>query len=55
MDYKIQEENDKHLAEIGAIFYSLGIDTIEKAIKLRDHLTNCSGGKGCIESLLNEE
>jgi hypothetical protein len=49
------ENQDKHLAEIGAIFYSIGINSIERAVKLRDHFENCAGGKECLEKLLNEK
>lgn len=50
-----QVDKDKKILEIGVIFYSIGIDSIEKAIKLRDHLQDCSGGKDCIKKLLNEQ
>jgi hypothetical protein len=55
MDSEINEVKDKRLIEIGAIFYNLGIDSIERAIKLRDHFENCEGGKECLLKLLNEE
>lgn len=55
MDNEVIINQDKRLMEIGAIFYNMGITTIEKAIKLRDHLANCSGGKHCLEKLLKEE
>lgn len=55
MTNDIEVEQDKHLLEIGAIFYNIGINSIERAIKLRDHFENCQGGKACIEKLLKEE
>lgn len=55
MTNDIEVEQDKRLLEIGAIFYNIGINSIERAIKLRDHFESCQGGKDCIEKLLNEE
>jgi DeoR/GlpR family transcriptional regulator of sugar metabolism len=45
----------KRLIEIGSIFDDMGITTLELAEQLRDHLQNCTGGKGCIEALLNKD
>ena len=47
--------NDRRLIEIGSIFDSMGVTTLELAEYLRDHLQNCSGGKACIETLLNKD
>jgi hypothetical protein len=46
--------NTKRLIEIGSIFDSMGVTTLELAEHLRDHLQNCPGGTACIESLLNK-
>ena len=46
--------NDRRLIEIGSIFDSMGVTTLELAEYLRDHLQNCPGGKACIETLLNK-
>jgi hypothetical protein len=57
MTYQIEEnicDNTRRLIEIGSIFDSMGVTTIEFAEHLRDHLQNCPGGKDCIESLLNK-
>lgn len=40
------------LKEIGAVFHGIGITTVELAVALRDHLTACSGGKACLEKLI---
>ena len=39
------------LVEIGSIFSEMGIDTIERAQKVREHIENCSGGMNCIKEL----
>ena len=46
--------NTQRLIEIGSIFDSMGVNTLELAQYLRDHLQNCAGGKACIEALLNK-
>ncbi|MEG1256719.1 hypothetical protein [Clostridium sp.] len=55
MDYQNKENlnaNAIRLIEIGSIFDSIGVTTVELAQHLRDHLQNCPGGKDCIETLL---
>lgn len=47
--------NTRRLVEIGSIFDSMGVTTLELAEYLRDHLQNCPGGKDCIETLLNKD
>jgi hypothetical protein len=57
MTYQYEENisaNTKRLIEIGSVFDSMGVTTLELAEYLRDHLQNCPGGKGCIESLLTK-
>jgi hypothetical protein len=57
MECKSEENisaNTKRLVEIGAIFHSMGVTTVELAEYLRDHLQACPGGKGCIDALLNK-
>lgn len=57
MTYENEENisaNTSRLIEIGSIFDSMGVTTLELAEHLRDHLQNCPGGKGCIEALLNK-
>jgi hypothetical protein len=57
MTYQNEENisaNTRRLVEIGSIFDSMGVTTLELAEYLRDHLQNCPGGKGCIETLLNK-
>lgn len=52
MDNKIESERTQRLIEIGSIFESMGINTVEIAEKIKDHIENCPGGKSCIEKLL---
>ena len=57
MTYENEEStiaNTKRLIEIGSIFDSMGVTTLELAENLKDHLQNCAGGKACIETLLNK-
>ena len=57
MSYENEETisaNTQRLIEIGSIFDSMGVNTLELAECLRDHLQNCAGGKACIEALLNK-
>lgn len=39
------------LVEIGSIFSEMGIDTIERAQKVREHIESCSGGMNYIKEL----
>jgi hypothetical protein len=58
MTYENEETinaNNRRLIEIGSIFDSMGVTTLELAEYLRNHLQNCPGGKGCIETLLNKD
>jgi hypothetical protein len=52
MDNKIEKERIDRLIQIGSIFESMGINTVEIAEKIKDHIENCPGGKSCIEKLL---
>ena len=57
MTYENEEStiaNTKRLIEIGIIFDSMGVTTLELAENVKEHLQNCPGGKACIESLLNK-
>ena len=57
MTYENEEStsaNAKRLIEIGSIFDSMGVNTLELAECLRSHLQNCAGGKACIDTLLNK-
>lgn len=47
-------DNSRRLIEIGAIFDSIGVTTLELAEHLKEHLQNCPGGKTCLENLLNK-
>ena len=40
-------------AQIGKILGSIGINTVENAERLKEHLTECPGGMKCIEKLLS--
>jgi hypothetical protein len=52
MDYRIEDERTERLIQIGSIFESIGITTVEIAEKIKDHIENCPGGKSCIEKLI---
>lgn len=52
MDYRIEDERTQRLIEIGSIFESMGINTVEIAEKIKNHIENCPGGKSCIENLI---
>ena len=57
MTYQNEENisaNNKRLIEIGSIFDSMGVTTLELAENLKAHLQNCSGGRDCIEALLSK-
>ena len=58
MSYESEETisvTNRRLIEIGSIFDSMGVNTLELAESLRAHLQSCPGGKGCVESLLNKD
>jgi hypothetical protein len=54
VDKNVEQTSDKiqRLIEIGAIFESMGINTVEDAMKLKEHLEGCPGGKKCIENIV---
>lgn len=54
MDYRIEDEKTERLIQIGSIFESIGITTVEIAEKIKDHIENCPGGKSCIEKLITK-
>jgi hypothetical protein len=51
MDSKEMER----LAQIGLVMDSVGINTVELAEKLKDHVAGCPGGQRCIADLLSGE
>lgn len=52
MDNKIEDERIKRLIQIGSVFESIGITSVELAEKIKSHIESCPGGKSCIEKLL---
>lgn len=54
MDHKFTDEKTERLIKIGAIFDAIGINTVELAESIKDHIENCPGGKQCIEKLIKE-
>jgi hypothetical protein len=43
------------LEQIGAIVSSIGINTVELAERLKEHIINCPAGLQCIAQLLKED
>lgn len=54
MDYNIEDEKAKLLLEIGAIFESMGVNSVELAESIKEHIQNCPGGKACLEKLISK-
>ncbi|MCT8975232.1 hypothetical protein N4T77_01330 [Clostridium sp. CX1] len=54
MDYNIEDEKVKRLIEIGSIFESMGVDSVELAESIKEHIQNCPGGKACLEKLVSK-
>ena len=54
MDQRIEDERVKRLIEIGTIFESIGIDSVELAERIKEHIENCPGGKACLENLMSK-
>lgn len=52
MDCKIEDERIKRLIKIGKVFESIGVDSVELAESIKEHIENCSGGKACLEKLI---
>jgi hypothetical protein len=55
MDYRNDEHQDeriKRLVEIGAIFDAMGVNNVEIAKKLKEHLENCPGGRECVNKVV---
>ena len=49
------DEKTARLIQIGSIMDSLGVNTVELAQKLKEHIEGCPGGRGCLEKLLAED
>jgi hypothetical protein len=47
-------EKTQRLIEIGSIFESMGINTVETAMKLKEHLEGCPGGQKCIVNIISK-
>lgn len=54
MNYKMEDERIERLVQIGSIFDSIGVSTVEIAEKIKEHIEGCPGGKACIEKILSE-
>lgn len=54
MEHKTQSENIERLTQIGAIFDSIGISTVELAQKLKEHLEGCPGGVSCLQNIIKD-
>ena len=54
MNHRLEEERIERLIQIGSIFDNIGINTVEIAEKIKDHIENCPGGKACIEKLITK-
>ena len=54
MNHRLEEERIERLIKIGSIFDNIGINTVEIAERIKDHIENCPGGKACIEKLITE-
>jgi len=44
----------KRLIRIGIIFESIGINSVELAESVKEHIENCPGGKACLEKIISK-
>jgi hypothetical protein len=52
MSTEMSKERIERLIQIGSIMEGIGINTIELAEKLKEHVEGCPGGRGCVERLI---
>lgn len=52
MSIENNEARIERLIKIGSIMESIGINTVELAEKLKEHVQGCPGGRGCVERLI---
>lgn len=52
MENRIEDERIERLIKIGTIFESIGINSVELAESVKEHIEGCQGGKACLEKLI---
>lgn len=55
MENEIKEEDLKRLAEIGAVFDSIGVSTVELAERFKEHIIVCPRGKKYVGILFDAD
>lgn len=55
MENKIEAERIERLIKIGSIFESIGVNSVELAESIKEHIENCPGGKACLEKLISKK
>lgn len=55
MENRIEDERVKRLIQIGTIFESIGVNSVELAESIKKHIESCPGGKSCLEKLVSKK